>query len=187
MRTSTIAHCTSAWDHQRPPTNVPGKSFCTRSPSLFFSSFFTDRGLVRLLPLLSQEFLAHSRLFVWPSFDLLTGGQFYFFFFFPPRRRRWPNFRGHVTFPPSFYFPHLFNSIEVVYGMVSRDGEMAIEYRDWDTIERVNRVIPWFLRAPFVSRLMRCWVLQIDFLFFLFCWSRMRGVQIYIYMVFCRS
>lgn len=111
----------------------------------------------------------------------------FIFFFFPPRRRRWPNFRGHVTFPPSFYFRHLFNSIEVVYGMVGRDGEMAIEYRDWDTIERVNRVIPWFLRAPFVSRLMRCWVLQIDFLFFLFCWSHMRGVQIYIYMVFCRS
>lgn len=40
MRTSTIAHCNSAWDHQRPPTNVPGKSFCTRSLSLSLATRF---------------------------------------------------------------------------------------------------------------------------------------------------
>lgn len=123
MRTSTIAHCTSAWDHQRPPTNVQGKSFCTRSLSLscnsfslfLFSSFFTDRGLVRLLPLLSQEFLAHSRLFVRPSFDLLTGRTILFYFFSPLLGEDGLIFEGtieeRVTFLFSLFFllfRHLF-------------------------------------------------------------------------------
>lgn len=116
MRTSTIAHCTSAWDHQRPPTNVQGKSFCTRSLSLscnsfslfLFSSFFTDRGLVRLLPLLSQEFLAHSRLFVRPSFDLLTGRTILFYFFSPLLGEDGLIFEGTIAERVTFLFSLFF-------------------------------------------------------------------------------
>lgn len=91
-------------------------SLSCNSFSLFlFSSFFTDRGLVRLLPLLSQEFLAHSRLFVRPSFDLLTGRTILFYFFSPLLGEDGLIFEGTIgervtfLFSPFFLlFRHLF-------------------------------------------------------------------------------
>lgn len=98
--------------------------YISLSLSLFFSPFFTGRALVRLLLLLSQEFLAHSRLFVISSFDLLlTGEEDNFIFSSLLGGEAGLIFEGtigeYVTFPfssPSFYFPHHFRSIEEPYG-----------------------------------------------------------------------
>lgn len=151
-------------------------SLSCNSFSLFlFSSFFTDRGLVRLLPLLSQEFLAHSRLFVRPSFDLLTGRTILFYFFSPLLGEDGLIFEGTIEERVTFLFSTLLSIISSSFRSVE----------DWDTIERdttINRVVRnslIFARSFCVTLVEWCRLI----FFFSFCWSCMRGVQIYIYMV----
>lgn len=127
-------------------------SLSCNSFSLFlFSSFFTDRGLVRLLPLLSQEFLAHSRLFVRPSFDLLTGRTILFYFFSPLLGEDGLIFEGTIEERVTFLFSTLLSIISSSFRSVE----------DWDTIERdttINRVVrnSLIFARSFCVTLVRC-------------------------------
>lgn len=131
---------------------------------------------MRLLPLLSQEFLAHSRLFVRPSFDLLTGRTILFYFFSPLLGEDGLIFEGTIEERVTFLFSTLLSIISSSFRSVE----------DWDTIERdttINRVVRnslIFARSFCVTLVEWCRLI----FFFSFCWSRMRGVQIYIYGLF---
>lgn len=152
-------------------------SLSCNSFSLFlFSSFFTDRGLVRLLPLLSQEFLAHSRLFVRPSFDLLTGRTILFYFFSPLLGEDGLIFEGTIAERVTFLFSLFFLLFRHLF-VQSKIRGSRLEYDT--TINRMVRNSLIFARSFCVTLVEWCRLI----FFFSFCWSCMRGVQIYIYMV----
>lgn len=79
MSTSTIAHCTSAWDHQRPPTNRGKASVHDLSLSLLHTTRFISSLLASppFLPAETRESLSSSK----KNFIFSREGEFYIFLF----------------------------------------------------------------------------------------------------------
>lgn len=105
---------------------------------------------MRLLPLLSQEFLAHSRLFVRPSFDLLTGRTILFYFFSPLLGEDGLIFEGTIEERVTFLFSTLLSIISSSFRSVE---DKRIERNI--TINRMVRNSLIFARS-FCVTLVRC-------------------------------
>ena len=133
---------------------------------------------MRLLPLLSQEFLAHSRLFVRPSFDLLTGRTILFYFFSPLLGEDGLIFEGTIEERVTFLFSTLLSIISSSFRSVEdKRIEIGIWYYDKSNGSK-------FLDFCALLLCHACWVVQIDFLFFVLLVLYARGTNIYIHGLF---